>query len=415
MRVLLCHNYYQQAGGEDPVFADEAWLLESRGHQVVPYTLHNRQVDRMRRWDLACKTVWNRQSYRELRQLIRRQRPALMHCHNTFPLISPSCYAAARAEGIPVVQTLHNFRLLCPSALLLRKGKPCEDCLGRVVAWPGTLHQCYRKDWKASAVVTAMLSTHWLLGTWTRQVNRYIALSDFARQKFIRGGLPAGRIAVKPNCVVPDPGPGDGQGGYAVFVGRLSQEKGIATLLAAWRQLAGQVPLKIVGDGPLREQVQASAAGSSGVQWLGRQPIAEVLAVIGGAAFLVMPSICYESFGRTIIEAYAKGTPVLASRLGAMAELVDHGRTGLLFTPGDPEDLAKAVRQFVSDVPALKMRRAAREEYEARYTAESNYQLLMTIYARALGDAGTRITEEDMLRSSSRPPAWNLPAGGPAR
>jgi glycosyltransferase involved in cell wall biosynthesis len=415
MKILLCHNYYQQPGGEDQVFADDMGLLACHGHEVVPYTVRNDAIRHMPAWKIAHKTLWNRETCREVRALIRRERPDVMHCHNTFPLISPSLYYAARRERVPVVQTLHNYRLLCPSGLLLRKGRICEDCLRRPLAWPALVHGCYRGSRVASAVVAAMLATHRASGTWSRAVTRYIALTQFARQKFIAGGLPAGRIAVKPNCVVPDPGPGSGQGGYAVFVGRLSQEKGVATLLTAWRQLAGQVPLRIVGDGPLREPVRAAADGLPGVQWLGWRPFEEVLAVIGDAALLVMPSIWYEPFGRTVIEAYAKGTPVLAARVGGMVELVDHGRTGLLFAPGSSEDLAATVRQFWADLPAAPMRQAAREQYEANYTAEANYRMLMNIYVEALCAAGARIPAEDLRRAVPNPPGRTVPVGGPSR
>jgi glycosyltransferase involved in cell wall biosynthesis len=411
MRIVLCHNFYQQPGGEDPVFADEAWLLESRGHEVVPYTLHNREIDGMRRGQLLRKTIWNRQSYRELRQLIRRTRPALVHCHNTFPLISPACYAAARAEGVPVVQTLHNFRLLCPSALFLRQGKACEDCLGRVIAWPGILHQCYRKDWKATAVVTAMLSTHWLLRTWTRQVNRYIALSDFARQKFIQGGLPAGRIATKPNFLRRDPGAGAGEGGYALFVGRLSEEKGTTTLLSAWERLGQVMPLKIVGDGPLADEARAAAQTYPWIEWLGRRSPPEVLSLMGRAACLVVPSLCYENCPKVLLEAFAKGTPVIGSGLGSLAEMIGNGGNGLLFAAGNAGDLTAKVRQFAAANVAA-FRRAARRAYEERYTAERAYPSIMNIYACALHDTGGRMAEAETARPSD-PPTCNVPVGGP--
>jgi glycosyltransferase involved in cell wall biosynthesis len=196
--------------------------------------------------------------------------------------------------------------------------------------------------------------------------------------------LQAQRIAIKPNFIHPDPGPGNGQGGYAVFIGRLSPEKGIKTLLSAWTQLAGRLPLKIVGDGPLAENVKAAANQTASIEWLGRRQPPEVLSLLGEAACLVMPSIWYETFGRTIIEAYAKGTPVVASRLGAMAELVHDGHSGLLFEPGDPADLALKIHALLDD-PArtIGMRRAARREYEDKYTAETNYEMMMAIYAEA--------------------------------
>jgi len=229
-----------------------------------------------------------------------------------------------------------------------------------------------------------MLSLHRVMRTWVRMVDRYFTLTEFSRRKFIAGGLPAGRLAVKPNFIDPDPGPGRGQGGYAVFIGRLSPEKGIQTLLSAWRRIGGRLPLKIIGDGPLAESVKAAAMQTAGIEWLGRRQPREVLALLGEAACLVMPSIVYETFGRTIIEAYAKGTPVVASRLGAMAELVHEGRTGLLFEPGNPSDLAVKIHALLEDrEKCIGMRRGARREYEEKYTAETNYRMLMRIYEEA--------------------------------
>lgn len=385
MKLLLCHNYYQQPGGEDQSFAAEARLLEANGHDVVRLTLHNDAIDRMSRPAVAGRTLWNRQVYTQVRALIRREKPQLMHCTNTFPLISPAVYYAARKEKVPVVQSLRNYRLLCPNALFLRDGRVCEDCLGKAVPWPGVLHGCYRGSRTASAVVAALSAGHRLLGTWRHAVDFYFTLTEFARQKFVQGGLEAERIAVKPNFIDPDPGPGEGRGGYAVFVGRLSPEKGIELLLAAWQRLSSRLPLKIVGDGPLADKVRTATTADARIEWLGRRSPEEVLALVGDAAFLVMPSIWYETFGRTIIEAFARGTPVLASRIGALAELVDEGRTGLLFRPSDAVDLESALERLLAN-PAqlLQMRQEARREYESKYTAAINYRLLLAIYQRAL-------------------------------
>lgn len=243
----------------------------------------------------------------------------------------------------------------------------------------------------ASGVVAAMLTTHRALGTWARGVDVYIALTEFARRKFMEGGLPAEKIVVKPNFVHPDPGPGEGKGGYALFVGRLSPEKGVRTLLRAWERLKG-IPLKIVGDGPLQAEMEdlVRGGGLEGVEMLGRRPREEVLGLMREAGVLVFPSECYENFPMTVAEAFACGLPVVASRLGAMAGIVEDGRTGLLFAPGDAEDLAAKVAWLFSHPEELaRMRREARAEYEAKYTAERNYQLLMEIYGQAL-EAGHR-------------------------
>ncbi|WP_273846992.1 glycosyltransferase [Rubrobacter calidifluminis] len=385
-RILTVHNTYQQAGGEDLVFLEEAALLESHGHRVVCYEAHNDRIQGMGRAELVRDTIWNQRACREIGELIRRESPDVVHLHNTFPLISPAVAHAAAREGVPVVQTLHNYRLLCPNGLLFRGGQPCEQCLGRTLRWPGIVHGCYRGSRAATGAVAGMLLAHRAVGTWSRRVTAYIALSDFARRKFIEDGLPAGKVFVKPNFVARDPGCGEGSGGYALFVGRLSPEKGVKTLLEAWKLLGGDaIPLKIAGDGPLSGEVSRAAAGGSRVEWLGHGSPQEIRALMKDATTLVFPSEWYETFGRVVIEAFAAGTPVLAAGTGAAAELVEHGRTGLLFRTRDPADLARLVRWLAHNPREhARMRREAREEYERRYTAERNYELLIGIYRQAM-------------------------------
>jgi glycosyltransferase involved in cell wall biosynthesis len=388
MKILVAHNFYKQPGGEDQCMAAEIAMLRAHGHEVTQYCLRNESIDAMGRLRLAARTIWSRTAVRELREFFRTHRPQIAHFHNTFPLISPSAYYAARAEGVRVVQTVHNFRLLCANALLFRNGEVCEDCLGKWIPWPGIAHKCYRDNRAASTVITTMLMTHRVLGTWSKAVDMYIALTEFGRRKLVEGGLPADKIVVKPNFAYPDPGPGTGTGGCAVFVGRLSAEKGVDTLLEAWRHLAGELPLKLLGDGPLAAVVQEAAAKDTSIQWMGNQSLEAVYKLVGEAAFLVLPSQCYENFPRVVIEAFAKGTPVIVSKLGAMAAIVDDGRTGLHFKPGDPVDLAATVRRILGESLELaRMRQAARRKFEQNYTADSNHKTLMTIYEKALSNA----------------------------
>jgi glycosyltransferase involved in cell wall biosynthesis len=389
VKVLAVHNGYQQPGGEDQVFLAESALLESYGHRVVRYTKHNDQVAGMNRLALAGNTLWNSGAYQELRALIRRERPHVAHFHNTFPLISPAGYYAARAEGVPVVQTLHNYRLLCPNALFFRDGGVCEDCVGKAVPWPGVLHKCYRGSRAASGVVAAMLTTHRVLRTWTEMVDVYIALTEFARRKFVEGGLPTEKMMVKPNFVYPDPGPGEGRGGYALFVGRLSREKGVGTMLAAYQRLDKRSPLKVVGDGPLADKVIEAASRYPHIEYLGYRPPEEIHALMKEPSMLVFPSEWYEGFSRVAAEAFATATPIVAADIGASTELIEHRRTGLRFRPGDQEDLAAQVRWFFSHPEEhARMRREVRTEYEAKYTAQRNYQLLLEIYGAALEREG---------------------------
>ena len=390
MRVLLVHNYYQRSGGEDVVFRREAALLRSRGDYVAEYTVRNDTVATMSRLRLAANTVWSRRSYHEIRRLARRERIQLVHFHNTLPLISPAGYYAARAEGAAVVQTLHNYRLLCPKATFFRNGSVCEDCIGKIGFWPSVFHGCYRNSRSASAAVATMLSVHDRAGTWTKAVDRYIALNSFARDKFVQGGLPAGKIHVKPNFMTRPKHPErlqQGEADYALFVGRLANEKGVGTLLAAWRHLDGSLPLTIVGNGPLADLVAAAAAAHPEVRWLDWVREDEVAALMASAQFLVVPSQWYEGFPVVVVEAYANGLPIIASNLGGLTSLVTPRRTGLLFRPGDAKDLAEKVRWLRHHTEALSaMRGLARIEFETKYGPDQNYALLKSIYSKAIAD-----------------------------
>jgi len=404
LRILLLHNRYQQPGGEDSVVEAEKRLLLDAGHRVVEYSRHNDEIAGYGLWQkatLAPRTVWAWDSYREIKSLLESERPDAAHVHNTFPLISPAAYDACRDADVPVVQTLHNYRLFCPGAAFTRKGRVCEDCLGKVLPWPAILHACYRGNRAASATAAAMLGVHSALHAWARKVDVFIALTEFARRKCIEGGLPAEKIVVKPNFVDPDPltlnqhelGANRKSAGepYALFLGRLAAEKGLRTLVAAWKRLDGRVPLRIVGDGPLRRELETSVNGSGSVQFEGHLTRGQVLEALKGACFLVFPSEWYEGLPLAIVEAFACGVPVIASRLGAMAEIVEDGKTGLHFTPGDSEDLAAKVEWAWTHPAEMEgMGRGGRAEYEAKYTARRNYELLMDTYRGAVQAAQER-------------------------
>jgi glycosyltransferase involved in cell wall biosynthesis len=388
MDILIAHNFYLQAGGEDECLAAEVEMLRAYGHNVIQYSVSNEILEGMGPLELASRTMWSKVACRELTELFQTHRPQIAHFHNTFPLISPAAYYAARRADVRVVQTLHNFRLLCANALFFRNGLVCEDCLGKPLGWPGIARRCYRESFTASSGIAAMTAMHRAIGTWQRAVDIYIALTEFARLKLVEGGLPADRIMVKPNFAYPDSGIGTGEGGYGLFVGRLSTEKGVDTLLGAWDRLDGGLPLKIVGDGPMCGAVAAAAARNPAIEWLGRVPREAVDVLMGDAALVIVPSNCYETFGRVIIEAYAKGTPVVASRLGAMAELVVDGQTGSHFRPGSSDDLACKIRELVLDAKRrAQMRQFARRAFERKYTRQQNYKSLISLYECALGSA----------------------------
>jgi len=390
LRVLIIHNTYQQPGGEDEVAEREAALLERAGHEVIRYTRSNNELAALKPWQkarAAVDVIWARDAVADLRQILRDRRPDVAHVHNTFSRISPAAYYACAEAGVSVVQSLHNPRLICPSANFYRAGRTCEACLGRSVPWPGVLHGCYHNSRLQTAVVAGMLTTHRLLGTWSRRVQAYIVFTEFYRQKFIAAGLPAQKVFVKPHFVAPDPGArSSGPGSYALFVGRLDPEKGLKTLLAAWQELR-DIPLKIRGDGQLRETVERSLGTEGSWELVPRLSTQELSELVKGARFLVWPSLGhFETFGLVALEAFACGVPVIASRTGVASEIVRAGQHGLHFAPGDPADLAAKVRYaWENQDYMVQLGRQARREFELRYTPEENYEMLMAIYRRVLG------------------------------
>lgn len=385
MRILIAHNAYQHRGGEDSVVDAEIALLRSHGHEVETYFRHNDDLADMSSAVAARQTMWSSRTAHDLAARISRLRPDVLHVHNTFPLISPSLYWAAERAGVPVVQTLHNFRMMCLNALFLRESKVCEDCLGHL-PWRGVVRRCYRGSSTASAALAGMLMLHRGLGTYRHKVARYIALNAFCRHKFIEGGLPAERLVVKPNFVdfpLPETVPRQG----VLFVGRLSIEKGIATLAQA-AALLPNIYLRVAGQGP----EAAALDGRPGVTRLGSLPGEAVRREMNRAAALVVPSIWYETFGLVIVEAFACGTPVIASRIGVIRDLVRDGETGLLFEPGNPRDLANKLAWAQAHPEQMEaMGRNARAQYEAEFSAEVNYRRLMEIYDEAITERLERV------------------------
>ncbi len=385
MRVLMIHNRYLERGGEDKSFESEAAMLREQGCTVFTYEESNERIERLGNLRAAAKSIWSSETYGNIRKQLRENRCDILHVQNFFPLISPSAYYAAHAEGAAVVQALRNFRLICPTGAFYRRKKICEDCLGKAIAWPSIIHSCYRDSAFASGTVAAMLSVHRFLGTWQRMVDVYVAPTHFARDKFIESGFDPEKLMVKYNFVAPDPGMGTGGGGYALFVGRLTKEKGIDTMLSAWRKLPGDFPLRIAADKCNLAQFSEAAEQSRSVEWLGWRNETEIMDLLAKAEMLILPSEWYEGHPRVAVEAFAKGVPIIGSNLGAMAEVIEDGQTGLLFEPGNADDLTAKLR-WALDHPdrLLAMRKRARLEYETKYMAAPNFERLMEIYQAAI-------------------------------
>lgn len=390
MKIVIVHNEYQQPGGEDVVARQEHQLLERAGHKVILYVRTNWEVNSytgLKQIALVPKTVWSGETRKDFARLLRAEKPDLVHVHNTFVVISPSIFSVCRELGIPVVHTLHNYRLLCPGGTFFRHGKICEECVEHNLL-RSIQHACYRNSRAATATVATMLTVHRMLRTWERDISCLIALTQFARSKFVEQGLPADKLCVKPNFVHPDPMPSTSEGNYVLFAGRLTPEKRISTVLMAFKLLRDRVPLMVVGGGPERIHLEkeAESYGLTNITFRGQLTREQTLEAMHGARFQIFSSEWYETFGMIIAESFACGNPVLCSRLGAMQEIVDDGRTGLHFTPGDPGDLAEKIDRAWNDAALVReLGRQARLEFESKYTAEINYPLLMDIYQRARG------------------------------
>jgi glycosyltransferase involved in cell wall biosynthesis len=385
MRVLILHNRYQLRGGEDSVVEEESNLLRSHGVEIDQLIVDNESIHGFLQKSItAFNTLYSWPARRIMEARLASFRPDVMHVHNFFPRLSPSVYDAAIHARVPVVQTIHNFRVVCANGLLFREGHVCEECLGRAFGWPAVGHACYRESRVGSAVVSLMTSMHRGLGTWQNKVTRYIVLTEFMRELMVSPGvLPAHRIVIKPNAAA-DFGTGEGNGGYALYVGRLSPEKGVRTVLDAWKENSPAVPLKIVGDGAMRPEVEAVSGGNN-IEYLGPVSKERVGQLMRNALVLIIPSLCYEGLPVVVPEAFSASLPIIASNLGSLGTLIAPGETGMLVPPGDAVSLRAAVNNL-SESPALlsQMRLRARQVYEQLYRPESNLKLLLGIYEDAI-------------------------------
>lgn len=397
MNILIVHNRYREAGGEDVVADAEVELLRNAGHTVVTYFRDNHEIDGMSRRQVARDTVASQQSVDEIGALISEHKVEIMHVHNFLPLVSPAVFSAAHQRGVGVVHTLHNFRLICPAATLLLNGKHCEKCVGKRFAWPAVVHSCYRNSATQSLAVASMLSVHRRRRTFVDDIDAFISLSDFACTKYVAGGLPEAKIVTKPNFVLDPPAAMPNADGPFLCVGRLSEEKGISVLIAAWEQVmerctadgagARSPQLVIAGDGELRADVTAFAQRHPGsVQYVGAQSRADIYSFMQQARAVIVPSIWHEPFGLVSIEAFAAGTGVIATNHGALPEIVGDGESGWLVEPNNPAALAGAILAvWQSPDAAIIAGTRAREVFDQRYSAAANLQRLNTIYTGVVG------------------------------
>lgn len=362
--------------------------MRAAGHEVVAHERSSDEIHRLSRVDKALMPVritWSRPERRRLSRMFEEVRPDVVHVHNTFPFLSPSVLAACRQHGIPVVMTLHNFRLACANGILLRDGGPCRQCVGSMPV-PAVRHGCYQSSAVRTIPVAAMIAVHRALGTWQRDVDRFVVPSEFSRDVLVASGLRPERMVVKPHFV-DDPGmTRSGPGQDVLYVGRLSPEKGLSLLMDAWGRRTTPGRLMIVGDGPLRTQVQGWAQRTRSVTYLGRQERRQTVELLSRIRCLVVPSAVEETFGLVVIEAFASGVPVIGCALGALPELIEDGRSGWLVASGDASALANRIDLLLADAELAElMGKHARHRYEERFSPETNLVLLERLYRAVVG------------------------------
>ncbi len=389
-RVLQVQNRHAPGwGGEETVVALEKRMLEDRGHVVEDFQVSNARLKNahpFRQMLAAPGFVWSRRSYHLLGRKIAEFAPDVVHVHNTFPELSPSVFWAARRAGVPVVQTLHNFRPVCANALLLRDGVRCEKCVGRA-GWFGLRHCCYADSLSRTAVVVATSILHRSIGTYSDSVDAFIALNESNRKIFERGGLPAEKLLVKPNFVPASPlgyGPRKRQ---ALFAGAMMASKGVHLLLEAWSSAGLEdFELSLIGDGPERKPLAQKFAHLGSIVWCGQLEREQILERMAESRVLVFPSLAYENCPMVVLEALSVGTPVVSANHASLASIVRHQHEGLLFQTGDMQALASALREALrADGPAWsRWSSAARQTHAERFSDAANYTQLISIYRTAM-------------------------------
>jgi len=396
LKVLLVHNFYGTSApsGENTAYVAERELLKKYGHEIIEFTRHSDDI-RNRGFSGtligAFSTPWNPHSMRQIHRVLEREKPDIMHAHNTFPLISPSVFRAARGLGTATVLTLHNYRIFCAAGIPMRKSAPCIECIERDSVLPALKYGCYRNSRWATIPLAAMISLYKMLGTWKRDVDAFIALSEFQKKKVTDGGLPQEKVHVKPHFYPnpPAPLPWKAREAKIVFVGRLGWEKGVHILVDAWQRWGHSAPvLEIIGDGPQRadlEKMVDEATLNRKICFFGQLPFSQTQAEMAKARLLVLPSLCFEGFPMVIREAFALSVPVAGSRIGSLPEIITDNKTGRLFSPGDPADLLRVVKGLWEDPENLAgMAKRARVAFEKKYTGSVNHDALMEIYGHAI-------------------------------
>lgn len=393
MRILILHNYYgsESPSGENIVVDKEVKMLREYGHSVKLYSRSSDEIRNIKYFGKiigASATPWNPFSAQKVSKVIKDFQPDIVHAHNTFPLLSPSVFHAIGNKAAKVL-TLHNYRLLCSSGIPLRNGEVCLDCVKNRSIMPSLMHGCYRNSRIATIPIATKIGLHRLIGTWHKKIDAFIVLSDIQKKVMTEGGLPEKKIHIKPNFTNKPKTfiPFKDRKNQVLFVGRLSKEKGVQTLISAWKKWGHKAPkLIIIGDGPDRKYLENLANGLP-ISFLGKKNHNKVEHELSSSRLLIVPSEWMEIFGLVVIEAFSVGTPAAVSNLGALPSLVQNGKNGVIFESGNISSLLSSIQPILSDNIMLeKLSINAKETFEVKFNQKTNYNNLINIYKNALSN-----------------------------
>lgn len=390
MNIVQVHNYYTQPGGEKIVLGQERKLLKEKGHKVYQFTRDSQSIDSFfKKFKTLLNIAFSKKIYTEFRTYCKKNKPDVVHVHNTYPLITPSIFFAAKDMRIPIVYTLHNYRLIYPNALLIYNGK-IDNRTIKGSAYTTIPQKVYKKSYLQTAALAYLIEYHRKRETWTNKVDRFISLTNFSKKIFIEAGLPAGKLSVKPNFIedpykiYSDMKQEVRPNGF-LFVGRISEEKGIEDLIDTWLEYELEMPLYVIGEGPLKSKLKYKSKQNKHINWVGAVEKKEVYSWILKVKALLFPSICFETFGMSVIEAFSMATPVICSDIGSHASIVKDRVNGLHFEVSNKQDFKKKILRLNSDSELLrKLGENARMDYLLNYTPEKNYKMLMNIYQEAI-------------------------------
>lgn len=384
-KILMVHNYYQIGGGEHIVFANEKQLLIDRGHTVFEYTRHNDEIKRFRdKLIIPLVAIFNLRTYFDVKKILKKENIDVVHCHNTFPLISPAVYYAAKSCNVSVVQTIHNFRFLCANGIFYRNGEICEECVNKTI-FASIKYGCYRGSKLGTAVVAIMLQLHRWLGTFDKKVDKYIVLTEFNKKK-LSILISKDKITVKPNFspVEAKTNIGHYNKDNFIFVGRLEESKGIKFILNTWKNKDVRQKIVVIGDGPLRQYVKKSSNECEFIEYIGPQTHEKTMEYMKHSKALIFASKWYEGFPMVLLEAMSQGIAIITVDIGNAASIVVDSQIGLHYKSNDAQDFINKINFLNEQSVYERLGDSAKQYFSNKYTSTINYEMLINIYKEVM-------------------------------